>query len=155
MTLTDKLAIIGAFTGTGALLWDFFKWTQVGVKAELRVTPNMVPAGLTKIQHKNELTIFVEVINTGDKKFTLTHLSMKHYDSLVHRLLNKCKYFAVANPLPGQLPHLMETGERWVGLINQTNEVSHMARNGYLYVCINHSSSKKTFCKPLKISSLN
>lgn len=155
MTLTDTLALIGALTGTIALLWDFFKWTQTGVKVLLRVSPNMTPFGFSEEEFKSKLNLFVEVTNTGDKKITITHLVLTYYDSLWKKLLKRSsKNFLVPKPVPGQIPQLIDIGERWVSLIEQTQELEEMAKNGYLYVGINHSSSAKTLLRRVKITSL-
>ena len=155
MTLTDTLALIGALTGTIALLWDFFKWSQTGVKVLLRVSPNMTPFGFAEDEFKNKLNLFVEVTNTGDKKVTITHLVLTYYDSFWERVLKRSsKNFVVLNPLPGQIPQLIDIGDRWVGLIEQSKDLEKMAKNGYLYVGINHSSSAKTLLKRVKITSL-
>lgn len=156
MTLTDTLALIGALTGTIALLWDFFKWSQTGVKVLLRVSPNMTPFGFAKEEFKSKLNLFVEVTNTGDKKITITHLVLTYYDSFWKRVLKRSsKNFIVLNPLPGQLPQLIDIGDRWVGLIEQSQDLEKMAKNGYLYVGINHSSSAKTLLKRVKIIILD
>lgn len=155
MTLTDTLALIGALTGTIALLWDFFKWSQTGVKVLLRISPNMTPFGFAEEEFKSKLNLFVEVTNTGDKKVTITHLVLTYYDSFWKRVLKRSsKNFIVLNPLPGQLPQLIDIGDRWVGLIEQSQDLEKMAKNGYLYVGINHSSSAKTLLKRVKINIL-
>lgn len=154
MNLTDTLALIGAITGTIALIWDVFKWSQTGVKASLKISPNMTPFGVARLQFKNKLNIFVEVTNIGDKRVTITHLVIVYYETLFKKLLKiSSRSFIVPDPLPGQLPQAIDIGERWVGLIDQTNELEKLAQKGYLYVGICHSSSPKKITKRVKLAA--
>lgn len=45
MTLVDVLALVGAFTGSGVLLWDVFKWFNSGARLRMNASPNIVLVG--------------------------------------------------------------------------------------------------------------
>lgn len=89
--------------------------------------------------------IVVEATNTGDRSTTITHLAGYHYKSFFQQLRKKPdKSFVVTNPGLGQsLPHLLPPGGRWIGGIDQKDELEEMSRTGRLYCGIIHTSAKK------------
>ena len=94
---------------------------------------------------KDKNYISVEVTNTGNQKTTITHLMSSHYKSLIFKLIKKTdKNYVVLTPafLAPRLPHILEPGERWLGGIEQNDELEELSRNGLLYCGIHHSSSK-------------
>lgn len=153
MNLTDWLAIIGAITGCAAVFWDIFKWINSGAKLKLNLAGNMIIFGGFSVELSDKKNVSVEVVNRGDKKTTITHLSMAHYKSPFRALLKMApdSNFAVPDPGYGKLPHLLDVGERWIGFIDQTERLEKLASDGYLYIGINHSSSDSFIRKRLII----
>ena len=149
MTLTDVLALVGAFTGSGALLWDVFKWFNSGAKLRLSASPNtiLVGGGI----HDNDRTkrISIEVTNVGHRKTTLVTLGFRCDTSLWSYLTGKGRlHFVVPRPeYAQQLPVLLDVGERWVGLVDQTEEIEAMIKNHRFFVTMTHSASAKPFSK--------
>ena len=143
MTSTDFLAWLGAITGTVALGWDVFKWAHSGANIKVSASPNM------KVIPPNDdyggLYVFVEARNVGNGKTTLTHLVGFHYGSLYKRLVRRPpdRNFIIGNPLPGPLPHVLDGGERWLGLIPQSPDIEAMASKGRLYCGVFHSNATK------------
>jgi hypothetical protein len=153
MTVTDVLAMIGAFTGSAALLWDVFKWLKTGPRVRVSAIPNMVSTGEgNAYQGKN---VIIEVVNTGDSKTTITHLAGYHYDSWFKPIFRfkPTTQFVVPNPIPGRLPCELSPGERWVGLIEQTPDLIDMSVNGKLYVGILHSMKRSPVMTRLMIEN--
>ncbi len=144
MTATDVAAWIGALTGTLVLLWDVFKWVHSGAKIKISASPNMTGYGSAALLLGEQTCVAVEATNVGQSKTTITHLVGFHHKSRFGRLLRRKPEttFFVPNPRPGTLPGVLDTGERWLGMIEQNSELEVMSREGYLYVGIYHSTGK-------------
>ncbi len=155
MNLTDWLALIGAITGCVALVWDVFKWTSSGARIKIKVSPNMIIFGGLNDVSKNEKNVSVEVVNRGDKKTTITHLSMAHYKSPFKAFFKRepDSNFAIPDPGFSKLPHSLDVGDRWIGFISQTKLLEDLASDGYLYVGVYHSSSNRFIRQRLIIKS--
>ena len=57
--------------------------------------------------------------------------------------------------LAPKLPHILEPGERWLGGIEQNDELEKLSRNGFLYCGICHSNSKKSVMQRVIIHKEN
>jgi len=117
--LTDLLAVWGAFVATLVLLWDIFKWKKTGPQIIFTALPNMCMYGDPNIS-KDKTFISTKAANKGDHPTTITNLGIRYYSNYICRLFRKPNWQGViANPLPGRLPHKLEPGEVWCGLIDQ------------------------------------
>ena len=145
MNATELAAWWGAVIATLVFVWDVYKWKMAGSIINVSVSPNMQTFGGISNGLEETTFIVVEVTNTGDRKTTLTHLIGVHYTSMFNRLRKKQnKTFIVVIPvLSTPLPHVLEPGERWLGGIEQNQELEEMSRSGYLYCGVFHSSSKQ------------
>lgn len=144
MELTKIAAWWGAVIATLLLGWDIYKWKRSGPIINVSVSSNMKPVGnsLSRIQDKT--FIYVEVVNKGDRKTTITHLVVFHYSSFFKKLINKKNMQGiVVSALNKPLPYVLEPGELWQGGILQNKELEEMIKNGYLYCGIFHSSGNK------------
>lgn len=147
MKITNLAAWWGAIIATFLLLWDIYKYRHSGPIIKIDASPNMEAIGKIPNNIKNKKYISVEVTNIGDRNTTITHLIMFHYKSLFRKIMKKKdKNMFIPTPalFPPPLPHILKTGERWLGGIEQTNELEEMSRNGYLYCGIYHSVEKKS-----------
>ena len=144
--ITNIAAWWGAAIATFVLLWDIYKWTHLGPIINVTASPNMQPFGEIPNHPGEKKYISVEVTNTGTRKTTITHLISSHYKSLIFKLIKKTdNNYVIPTPafLAPRLPHILEPGERWLGGIEQNNELEEISRNGLLYCGIYHSNSKK------------
>jgi hypothetical protein len=87
----------------------------------------------------------VEASNVGQAKTTITHVVGFHYTSPAHKFLLRkpLKSIVVLDPKPGAVPHELDVGERWLGMMEQNEEIEELSRNGALYVGVFHSSGKR------------
>jgi hypothetical protein len=145
MKITDIAAWWGAFIATSLLLWDVYKWKRSGPIISVSASPNMHSYGRVSNALEEKAFITVEATNTGDRKTTLTHLVVFHYTSIFQKLRMKHDTaMFVPNPRFSQpMPYVLEAGERWLGGIEQNDELEEMSRNGYLFCGVYHSSRKK------------
>lgn len=145
MNLTEIAAWWGAGVATLVFAWDIFKWKQSGPVINISAAPNMETFGGVPDGLEGKTLVVVEATNTGSQKTTITHLAGLHYKTIFHKLINKNnKSFFVANPGSNQpYPFILVPGERWLGCIEQNNELEEMSRNGLLYCGVYHSGSKK------------
>jgi len=156
MNITGVAAWWGAVIGTLVLAWDIYKWKRSGPMVQVTASPNMRTFGGMPDALEDKTFVVVEVTNTGDRKTTLTHLVGFHYSSLLQKLRkNKSKSFFVAKPALSQpLPYVLEPGERWIGGIQQNEELEEMTRDGYLYCGVYHSCGKKAVVQRVVIAKL-
>ena len=157
MSATEIAAWWGAVIATLVLAWDFFKWKMSGPIINVSASPNMKTFGGIPDGLEDKTFVVVEVTNTGDRKTTLTHLVGFQYKSLLQKVRKKQdKSFIVANPALSQpIPHILEPGERWMGGIEQNEELEKMSREGYLYCGVYHSSGKKPVLQRVVINKVN
>ena len=145
MTPTDVAAWVGAITGSLVLLWDVFKWVLSGVRIRVSAEPNMTAYGSAAALLGIKTCIVVEASNVGQAKTTITHVVGFHYTSPAHKFLRRkpLKSIVVLDPKPGAVPHELDVGERWLGMMEQNEEIEELSRIGALYVGVIHSSGKR------------
>lgn len=145
MAPTDAAAWVGAITGSLVLLWDVFKWVRSGARIRVSASPNMTAYGSAVALLGTKTCIAVEASNVGQAKTTITHVVGFHYKSPAHRFLRRkpLKSIVVLDPKPGAVPQALEVGERWLGMMEQNEEIEELSRNGALYVGVYHSSGKR------------
>ena len=157
MSATDIAAWVGAIIGTFVLLWDVFKWVHARPRIAVSAAPNMVAYGAAVAVAGEKPCVVVEATNVGDGKTTLTHLVGYYYDSWLKRIAGRkpTQRIVVPDPRPGQLPHVLDRGERWVGLMEQNDELQRMSVEGYLYVGVLHSTARRPVLTRLVIGKAN
>ena len=96
---------------------------------------------------KGKTFIVVEATNTGDRPTTITHLAGYYYKSRSQQLRKKPEkeFFVIVPALADAqpLPHQLGPGGRWLGGIEQNDELVERSQTGLLYCGIIHTSSKK------------
>lgn len=151
MTASEIAAWWGAGLATLVLAWDIYKWKTSGARLSVKVVPGMQMAG-----GQNEaFHILIEVVNRGDRLTTLTHLAVYQYASAFDRLRRKRKASLLV-PKPGGngLPHELEPGKRWTGLIDQSGLIRQLEGDGrHLHVAVVHSSSSRDHLVPLSMQT--
>jgi hypothetical protein len=154
MKATEIAAWWGAIIATLVLAWDMYKWKRSGPIINVSASPNMQTFGGVSNGLENKTFVVVEITNTGGRKTTLTKLVGFHCKSIFQKLRRKeDESFIVDNPAPSQpLPHVLGPGERWLGSIEQNEELEEMSRSGYLFCGVYHSSGKKPVLQPVVIN---
>lgn len=144
MSPSDIAAWWGAAIATIVLFWDLYKWSQSGPQLEVSASPNMETYGGMESYGKGPF-VLLEVRNNGDRKTTLTHcVGFVHANRISKLLHRKPKHsFIVANPLPGNIPHILKPGERWVGMLNQNDQLVKWSQEGHLCVGVFHSGARR------------
>jgi len=156
MKLTEIAAWWGAFIATLLLFWDIYKWKRSGPIINVSASPDMEPHGNIPDRLKNKTLVFVQVVNSGDMKTTLTHLVIFHYSSFFKKLIKKKNMQGiVVSALYNPLPYILEPGELWQGGILQNKELEEMSRNGYLYCGIIYASRKKPILQRIVVPIKN
>lgn len=143
MTPSDIAAWWGAAIATIVLAWDLYKWHRAGPQLEVSASPNMESAGGEEIYGKGPFVV-LEVRNNGDRKTTLTHcVGFRFKNRLAKQLRRKPRHsFLVPNPALETIPHVLEAGERWMGLLQQTDELVKWSQGDYLCLGVYHSGAK-------------
>lgn len=113
MITADMIAFYAAFVGTAALALELRRWFESGPRLIVRVSPNM-----EMLDRLGKRWILVEVSNRGDTATTITHLGMVGFPSRLARLRHRPDpSYLVPKPEGQPLPHLLEPGGRWIGLM--------------------------------------
>ena len=98
--------------------------------------------------------VIIESSNIGDRKTTITHVIGLHYPNWISRLLkrNRKAFFVTNCGLGGKdIPVVLDSGERWLARMLQSEEIEEMSRTGYRYCGVYHSSSKRPVLSRLVI----
>lgn len=139
---TDLLAIYAAAVATVVLLWDIYKWKISGPRIRFRVISDMEILGDPRVSSES-IFIHAEATNVGNLPTTVRILGVRHYNGWLGCIFRRADYKAIVPETVLQpLPHLLEPGKIWSGLIVQTPEIERLARDGIL-VCELFVSYKK------------
>lgn len=110
MTLTDALALWGALTGTGVLLWEVFKWHRDRPQLVAKVQAQEFCDDITGIHY--------EIINRGSKATTVDEIKLVTYHKgwlgwfgMPECVINT----SVKYPNTVKLPARIEPGDIWKG----------------------------------------
>lgn len=141
--VTTFLAWWGALVATSVFVWDVYKWKKTG-----RPNLNISASGNMQQAHSlnSQTFIMIRVTNDGDKPTTISIPAFKYYKSKPSRWRKQTpdKEGACLDPANASapLPHKLEVGSEWVGLINETDELMQWANDGFVYFYIHDSSTK-------------
>ncbi len=153
MNFTQFLAWVGAITGSLALGWDVYKWFQTGPKIKIVVAPNMSAYGGLQYSIGTDRKIMVEVTNLGDRPTTLTHLIGYQYASPLHRItrLKALRTIIVQDAQTGPIPQKIHPGDRWLGAVNQNDQIMSLSNKGALYIGVICNHTKRPTLKRVLI----
>ncbi len=144
----------GAIIASVVLLWDIFKWFSKGARILVSAAPNMQTVNPLKGKLDDEKMILVEVVNIGDLPTTITHLTIYQYSSFWDKLRNKRSNQGVI-PMQGagsELPHLLGSGARWVGRIDQSDVIDKFCKDKIFYCGVYHTFSKKPVASTVNLA---
>lgn len=136
--LTLGIAAYAAVISTFVLGWDAYKWLASGAKIDLSVSTGMkIMGGLVPDQ---KTYISITAWNVGDQPTTITNLGGMYFDSWWRAYVTRRKpseAFIVTEPSQAQrIPYRFEVGDQWIGLADQTDDIVHKARDGYLFLIL-------------------
>ena len=146
--LTTFLAWWGAIISTAVLAWDVYKWLKTGhPKIVMSSNGNFVQAQSNSAQK----FIVVRVTNNGDKPTTISLITYRYYEtkpSKGHKQQPKERgFFNRPISATAQLPYKLDVGVEWSGMFLQTEEIERMAKQGYLYIEVEDTSTKSSALK--------
>ncbi len=141
MSVTDWAAWIGAVSGLGGIVWDFFKWKTSGPHLEVSAIAGMK---MLPPPPKDPTYLRITVCNVGTAPTTITALGLSVYRSwLARRRHRRSKSFVVVQPAPHQpLPYRLDVGCEWTGFTIQNDEFDELAKTGTLWCSVYHSFSQ-------------
>lgn len=135
---TLGIAAYAAVVSTFVLGWDAYKWLASGPKIDMSASLNMMLIGGTEPDPKTYVSI--TAYNVGDRPTTITNLGGMHFDSWWNAYITKRKAkksFIVNQPSQAQpIPYRFDVGNQWMGLMEQTDDILQMAKNGYLFLTL-------------------
>ena len=145
MKPTEVAAWVGATTGIGGLLWDFYKWKTAGPKLVITTNTGMQIVPRSGIKNDDSKYLMVWVRNNGTSPTTITTVCFATYESWwARRRLKRSKSGVVLQPLSGQaIPCKLEIGAEYSGAIKQNDGIEEMLCTGKMWCEIYHSWSKR------------
>jgi len=134
-SVTAFLAWWGAVISTAVLVWDVYKWQKTS-RPRLVVNTN---GDFQDLDSNNpQKYVSLTVTNIGDKPTTLNLVTFKYYATKPKRWRkqnpDKSGVFLDMVRATAPLPHKLDVGTEWSGLVFQTEELEKLARSGYFYV---------------------
>jgi hypothetical protein len=141
MNTIDYVAWWGAIIATGVLIWDIIKWKKSGPKIIISVSANMQITS----DPDNKLWVTIRAKNIGDRGTTITNLAGSYYKNIFYKLFNKAeRQFVIPNAgITHPIPHVLDPGTIWDGVIEQDAKLQAMAKEGYLDCELYYSQSVK------------
>jgi hypothetical protein len=149
MKTTELVAWIGATTGIASLGWNIYtKITANRPKLMVTAYANMIQKPPPP---KNPRFLRLTVQNIGTAPTTLTNVEFFETIPRWKRLLSKLRpkmrageIHAILNDYRGpQIPHKLEVGSEWVGLMEQNKKFEDWLETDKLWCAIHHSFSRK------------
>ena len=136
--LTLAIAAYAAIISTFVLGWDAYKWLASGPKIELSATSGMMMIGGHIPDPKSYISI--TAMNVGDQPTTITNLCGMYFETWWRAYFIRRKpaqSFIVTEPSQAQrIPFRFEVGAQWIGLAEQTDDITEKATRGYLFLIL-------------------
>jgi hypothetical protein len=152
LSITEIVAWWGAIIATSLLLWDIYKWKTSGPKVGITVSSNIITVGDPIREGKTYIS--VKAVNTGTRQTTISNLCMQHYSTCWSLFRKKPdESMVITNPgISRPIPHVLQPGTIWNGLIHQDDSVVEMATQGYLICELFISNKKKPITRRIVIT---
>jgi hypothetical protein len=155
--LTLAIATYAACVSTFVLGWDAYKWLASGAKIDLSVSGGMMMIGGDVPDSKTYVS--VTAYNVGNQPTTITNLGGIYFDSWWRAYISRrkpAKAFIVTQPSQVQrIPYRFEIGDQWLGLMDQSDDVVKMAKDGYLFMILYTAGGGRGYRKRLMIRPKN
>lgn len=126
LSASDIAAWWGAVVASLVLGWDILKWARDKARLKVSVKGNMLVIGEPDDDQRH--WIQVSVVNTGSRPTTIKMVGVDVHKNLLLRMFGKAEE-SYAFPNAGRsatLPHRIQPGEEWFGLIPQINRTNGM-----------------------------
>ena len=150
ISLTQVLAVWGAFVGTLVLVWDIIKWKTSGPKIVLSVTPCRRFINVPRIPEDRVLVV-IDVANNGDKATTIQSVGVSAYKDWFHKVRRKTVFLAdVVDPGLKPLPYVLLPGTTWKGGIGQDALMRKVPKRGIVVVEVSFSHRAKRHKRRIK-----
>lgn len=148
------VAIYAAIVATGVLSLEVRRWVEAQARLVISVSPGMKTFNIPETEGKTY--VVVTVVNRGASPTTLTHLALLGFSTKWQRLRRKhCRAAVVYPKIPGttsgQLPHILEPGGEWKGMILENDTLREWADEGHLYAAIYASHSDRPTLEAVKL----
>lgn len=129
---TEIIAAYAAVVATVVLVWDVYKWKASGPRIRFSVSSDMKILQYPGIW-ETATFVHAKAVNAGDLPTTITTLGIQHYKSWLSCILGRPDHRGViVNTGSKPLPHILEPGTVWTGLIDQSS-IEDFARSGILF----------------------
>lgn len=136
--LTIGIAAYAAVVSTFVLGWDAYKWLASGAKIDVSASLDMKMIGGAAPDPKTYVS--VTAYNVGDRPTTITNLGGMYFNSWWRAYITKRKpktAFIINQPSQVQrIPYRFDVGDQWMGLVEQTDDILEMAKDGYLFLIL-------------------
>lgn len=144
----DPIAVYAAIIATLVLIWDIVKWASTRARLRVRVKYDMETFNLGPRKLQGKKFVLVTVTNVGSKPTTVQMLGLGSYANWLAKLIVKrSRASVIIQPILDarmqSLPHRLDHGDEWTGIIAQNNELQDWANSEKLYAEIYHSLGKR------------
>lgn len=135
---TLGIAAYAALVATFLLGWDAYKWLASGPKISLTAATGMMMFD-SGVEDPNTYVVLT-AWNVGDQPTTITNMAAMYFDSWWRAYIFRRKpsqSFVINMPSTARpIPYRFEIGDQWIGMANQTEEVTQLATRAYLFLII-------------------
>ena len=144
LTASDYAAWWGAIIASLALLWNIITVIRSGPRLSISANPNMQLFPETE-RTQGKTYIRLTATNVGTSPVTITNYCGRYCNSFQEVIQKKMQHFVV-NVMPdlsSPIPHVLQPGTQWSGMLDQDGFSEDRDPPKYLYVGVAHSHSKK------------
>jgi hypothetical protein len=151
LTASEWAAWYAAFVASLALLWEIITYLREGIKLDINAQPDVLLVGEGQ-PNRNKKYVRVNVKHVGGPPTTVTHVGMRKFDSLWHKISSyrtpswfrrivrvpqhDLGVFVASNKC--QFPQRIEVGSEWNCLLDQA-EFPEVTNGERLYLVIAHT----------------
>jgi hypothetical protein len=148
-SVTNVIAIYGAFVASIGGIWNIYQWWSRGPKLVGRYSPGMVMFEPGASVQSTEKYLSITISNQGTSPTTLTSLGLFGYDTLLKYYFRRPSFTAIIpKQIGAQLPTSLAVGSEWKALCVQDEKIEELSRSKLLCFVVSHSfSSSETRIK--------
>lgn len=143
ITLTDLIAFYAAIVSTSLLSFEIIKWYRSGPQITFSINTNMNVINVPNISEEKTFTVF-KLTNKGDRATTIEGIGFRYYKNTIHYYTRKSlKAAVIGNTCFEPLPHVLEPGTNWQGLMDEIMATKNYTQKGLFVFEASMSHQKK------------
>jgi hypothetical protein len=149
-TELNPITVYSAVVATGVAAWQVYTYFRDGPRLRLTTGGNRVIVNAAGMQPSSY--IVVNAVNVGNRATIIQAVGMRVFDNRWQWLRRRggTTYIFNVATAGNAVPHVLEPGHPFMGLVLQTPEWVKLSREKFTYMIVSHSVGKRDLLVRLK-----